>query len=160
MIEVRTLCEEQIGKELYQIIISNPKNTTDISKVKIRPIMLKNSIVFQVTEYKGTQVFHENYEKAKCVMLKQLDEIKEGNISEIELNAAKQNILFAYNDAKDSKEEYAKILLANEMYFKEVVEIEDILDKINNVSMQDVIDIANKVKVKQVFLLGGKVSDN
>lgn len=102
----------------------------------------------------------QNYEKAKCVMLKQLDEIKEGNISEIELNAAKQNILFAYNDAKDSKEEYAKILLANEMYFKKVVEIEDILDKINNVSMQDVIDIANKVKVKQIFLLGGKVSDN
>ena len=102
----------------------------------------------------------QNYEKAMCVMLKQLDEIKTGNISEIELNAAKQNILFAYNDAKDSKEEYAKILLANEMYFKKVVEIEDILDKINNVSMQDVIDIANKVKVKQIFLLGGKVSDN
>ena len=102
----------------------------------------------------------QNYEKAMCVMLKQLDEIKTGNISEIELNAAKQNILFAYNDDKDSKEEYAKILLANEMYFKKVVEIEDILDKINNVSMQDVIDIANKVKVKQIFLLGGKVSDN
>lgn len=102
----------------------------------------------------------QNYEKAMCVMLKQLDEIKTGNISEIELNAAKQNILFAYNDAKDSKEEYAKILLANEMYFKKVVEIEEVLDKINKVSMQDVIDIANKVKVKQIFLLGGKVSDN
>lgn len=67
MTEVRALCEEYIGKELYQIIISNPKNTADISKVKIRPIMLKNSIVFQVTEYKGTQVFHENYEKQPLI---------------------------------------------------------------------------------------------
>ena len=63
MTEVRALCEEYIGKELYQIIISNVRKNCDISKVKIRPIMLKEAIVFQVTEYKGTQVFHENYEK-------------------------------------------------------------------------------------------------
>ena len=67
MVEVRALCEEYIGKELYQIIISNPKNCAEISKVKIRPIMLKNTIVFQVTEYKGTQVFHENYEKNSLI---------------------------------------------------------------------------------------------
>ena len=67
MKEIRTLCEEQVGKELYQIIISNPKNGSDISKVKIRPIMLKNSVVFQATEYKGTQVFHENYEKQELI---------------------------------------------------------------------------------------------
>ena len=61
MKEIRELCEEYIGKDLYQIIISNPKNCSDISKVKIRPIMLKEKLVFQVTEYKGAQVFHENY---------------------------------------------------------------------------------------------------
>lgn len=86
MIEVRTLCEEQIGKELYQIIISNPKNTTDISKVKIRPIMLKNSIVFQVTEYKGTQVFHENYEKAS--LIDKIEEYLKDNFKQMELTAA------------------------------------------------------------------------
>ena len=86
MIEVRTLCEEQIGKELYQIIISNPKNTTDISKVKIRPVMLKNSIVFQVTEYKGTQVFHENYEKAS--LIDKIEEYLKDNFKQMELTAA------------------------------------------------------------------------
>ena len=50
---IRELCEEYIGKELYQIIISNPQKTSNISKVKIRPVMLKEAIVFQVTEYKG-----------------------------------------------------------------------------------------------------------
>ena len=86
MIEVRTLCEEQIGKELYQIIISNPKNTTDISKVKIRPVILKNSIVFQVTEYKGTQVFHENYEKAS--LIDKIEEYLKDNFKQMELTAA------------------------------------------------------------------------
>ena len=67
MKEIRELCEEYIGKELYQIIISNPQKTSEISKVKVRPVMLKGPIVFQVTEYKGAQVFHENYEKSQLI---------------------------------------------------------------------------------------------
>lgn len=97
----------------------------------------------------------QNYEKAKQVMLEQLAEIKNGNISDVELNAAKQNILFAYNDARDSKYEYAKIMLANEMYFENQIEIDEILQKISEVSRDDVIEVANKIKVEQVFLLGG-----
>ena len=85
MTEVKTLCEEYIGKELYQIIISNPKNTADISKVKIRPVMLKNSIVFQVTEYKGTQVFHENYEKQP--LIEKIVQYLENDFKQMELTA-------------------------------------------------------------------------
>ncbi|MBR4982355.1 MAG: SAM-dependent methyltransferase [Lachnospiraceae bacterium] len=85
MVEVRALCEEYIGKELYQIIISNPKNSAEISKVKIRPIMLKNTIVFQVTEYKGTQVFHENYEKNSLIT--KVMGYLENNFKQMELTA-------------------------------------------------------------------------
>ena len=63
MTEIRTLCEECIGKDLYQIIISNPQKSSEISKVKVRPVMLKEKIAFQVTETRGAQVFHENFEK-------------------------------------------------------------------------------------------------
>ena len=85
MVEVRALCEEYIGKELYQIIISNPKNSSEISKVKMRPIMLKNTIVFQVTEYKGTQVFHENYEKNSLIT--KVMGYLENNFKQMELTA-------------------------------------------------------------------------
>ena len=67
MMEIRKLSEEYIDKELYQIIISNPKNSSDISKVKVRPIMLKDTLLFQVTEYRGTQVFHDNYDKTQLI---------------------------------------------------------------------------------------------
>lgn len=67
MKEIRELCEKYIGKELYQIIISNPQKNSEINKVKVRPVMLKESIVFQVTEYKGAQVFHENYDKSQLI---------------------------------------------------------------------------------------------
>lgn len=67
MMEIRNLGEECIGKDLYQIIISNPYKSSDIAKVKVRPVMLKDSLVFQTTEYKGTQVFHENYDKEQLI---------------------------------------------------------------------------------------------
>ena len=85
MIEIRELCEECIGKDLYQIIISNPQKNSDISKVKIRPIMLKNSIVFQVTEYKGAQVFHENYEKQEII--DKIERYLEENFKQMEVTS-------------------------------------------------------------------------
>lgn len=85
MVEIRELCEECIGKDLYQIIISNPQKNSDISKVKIRPIMLKGSIVFQVTEYKGAQVFHENYEKQQLV--DKIEKYLEENFRQMELTS-------------------------------------------------------------------------
>ena len=83
MMEIKVLCEEYIGKELYQIIISNPQKLSDISKVKIRPIMLKNTIVFQVTEYKGAQVFHENYEKE--ALIEKIEKYLKENFKQMEL---------------------------------------------------------------------------
>lgn len=85
MKEIRTLCEEYIGKELYQIIISNPKNGSAISKVKIRPVMLKSSVIFQVTEYRGTQVFHENFEKQPLIA--KIMEYLENNFKQMEFTA-------------------------------------------------------------------------
>lgn len=86
MTEVRALCDDYIGKELYQIIISNPKSGSDINKVKIRPIMLKNTLVFQTTEYKGTQVFHENYEKQS--LIDKIEEYMTEKFKQMELTAS------------------------------------------------------------------------
>ncbi|MBR3602922.1 MAG: SAM-dependent methyltransferase [Lachnospiraceae bacterium] len=83
MMEIRNLGEEYIGKDLYQIIISNPHKNSDISKVKIRPIMLKEILFFQVTEYKGAQVFHENYDKEK--LIERIEEYLQNNFKQMEL---------------------------------------------------------------------------
>ena len=83
MKEIRELCEEYIGKELYQIIISNPQKNSKISKVKIRPVILKDSLLFQSTEYRGAQVFHENYEKPQIV--EKIQEYLKGYFKQMEL---------------------------------------------------------------------------
>lgn len=45
---------------LMQMVISNPVNREKIQKVKIRPTLLKNAVVFQAEELVGTQAFHKN----------------------------------------------------------------------------------------------------
>lgn len=85
MKEIRELCEEYVGKELYQIILSNPQKNSEISKVKIRPVMVKDKLFFQATEYKGVQVFHENYEKR--ILINKIEEYLTESFKQMELTA-------------------------------------------------------------------------
>ena len=63
MERLRHILEEQLNENLSQIIISNPRRAALAQKIKIRPVLLKEQLNFQVTEYRGKQVFHENLEK-------------------------------------------------------------------------------------------------
>jgi len=55
-----SVLEETLTIDLLDIIISNPIKKDDVTKIKIRPMMLQNQLLFQVEEYKGKQVFHSN----------------------------------------------------------------------------------------------------
>lgn len=68
MERLKNILEEQLNTELSQIIISNPRRAALAQKVKIRPVLLKDQLNFQVTEYKGKQVFHENLEKQATIV--------------------------------------------------------------------------------------------
>lgn len=63
MERLKNILEEQLNENLSQMIISNPRRMALAQKIKIRPVLLKEQLNFQITEYKGKQVFHENMEK-------------------------------------------------------------------------------------------------
>ncbi|MBQ9989749.1 MAG: SAM-dependent methyltransferase [Lachnospiraceae bacterium] len=67
MEEIRQLCEECINKELYQIIISKAKKTAESSKVKVRPLLLKGRLMYQVSETRGAQIFHHNLNRDELI---------------------------------------------------------------------------------------------
>ncbi len=58
---LRNQIREIINKNFLRAIISNPKDKNGISKIKVRPVMINGDIMYQATEYVGTQVFHHNY---------------------------------------------------------------------------------------------------
>lgn len=80
MEELREKLALFLSDRLYQIIISNPRQKEGILKIKIRPVMVKDKLCFQETIWKGTQVFHENYEKGEVlseILLRMENEFKQ-----------------------------------------------------------------------------------
>ena len=62
MEELRKLIQGYIEKEetIQSAIASNPINRDKISKVKLRPIMIKEQISYQAESFIGTKAFHKN----------------------------------------------------------------------------------------------------
>lgn len=90
MEQIRTVLKEGIGKNLYQIILSNPRSQSEASKVRIRPVMLKGELLFQESRFVGPKVFHRNLSAEETVqaVLKSLEtEFKQMEMQTVELQA-------------------------------------------------------------------------
>lgn len=70
---MKELLAQILNKDLIQIILSNSRNKEYALKIKIRPVLIKGRLLFQETLYRGTQVFHENYEEG--VMAERIEKL-------------------------------------------------------------------------------------
>ncbi len=60
MEKLKKLLEETINQEFLQLTISNPRHKGDISKIKVRSVLLKGCMYFQESVFQGKQVLHNN----------------------------------------------------------------------------------------------------
>lgn len=59
--------EDILNNRLINIIISNSTDKEKVSKIKIRPVILKDQLNYQVSEYIGNKIFHTNYLSGELV---------------------------------------------------------------------------------------------
>lgn len=99
----------------------------------------------------------ENYEKAVLVIKEQLEDMRQGKITDDEFTSAKDSLLADLLEWNDSKIAMEKMKLSNLIAFKdENITIEMMRNKIKDISMSDVIEVANKVQLEKIFILGGE----
>ena len=62
MEELRRLIQEYIDNQqtIQSAIASNPVNRDKISKVKLRPVMIKEQLSYQAESFIGTKAYHKN----------------------------------------------------------------------------------------------------
>ena len=60
-------CREILEGDFIEGIISDSSDKEILQKVKIRPILLKAAICYQITKYCGKQVFHQNLKKEEIL---------------------------------------------------------------------------------------------
>ncbi|WP_312427371.1 class I SAM-dependent methyltransferase [Lacrimispora sp.] len=85
----------QIGREfldenLLRIVISNPSDKQGVSKVKVRPLLLKGSLIFQAEELVGNQAFHKNFSAGECISY--IVDLLDGSLRQMELESRKGQV--------------------------------------------------------------------
>lgn len=81
---IRDLFNKTINENLINVIISNSTDKSRIAKIKIRPVMIKNKLFFQTSEYIGPKVIHSNYLKEE--LLEKLPEWLDGLFKQVEIS--------------------------------------------------------------------------
>ena len=97
----------------------------------------------------------KNCEIAKKAILKQLDDIKSGNISDIEFSAAQKSIANHYRQLLDSPFDI-QAFLENRALFGITDDLEISQRKLSKVTKQDVIDVASRIKLCSSVFIEGK----
>lgn len=67
MQEIKALLEQSLNIDFVGATLSNPKEKNGVTKVKVRPILKQDVLLFQCEAHKNNQVFHENLEADKAV---------------------------------------------------------------------------------------------
>lgn len=60
MNQIEELLKRVLTSLLVDMIISGARSGSDFIKIKIRPVMMRDILYFQVSRYTDKQVFHEN----------------------------------------------------------------------------------------------------
>ena len=107
--------------------------------------------------YAGIQL--ENYDKAKTLILEQVEDMKKGKISDIEFESAKESLLADLLEWNDSKVAISKMRLSNIVAFgNDEMTIEEMRNMVRNITLDDVITVAQKIEPANIFLLGGETN--
>jgi len=67
MNSIKEVLNHTLNQQLKQIIISNPRDKEKYTKIKIRPTLQKERLVFHVEKLTKTQAFHQNLDKEGCM---------------------------------------------------------------------------------------------
>ena len=60
MNELRILLKDNLNKDFISAVLSNPRDKEVATKVKVRPLLHKDQLVFQMETFRNNQAFHEN----------------------------------------------------------------------------------------------------
>lgn len=85
MDELGRLLQDMINEGLVQAVLSNSRNPAWGDKLKLRPVLLKDKLMFQSSRYTGTQVFHQNHSAGEACGL--IGELMQNQFRQCEITA-------------------------------------------------------------------------
>lgn len=104
---IRKAFDETLNKELIHVVISNSTQKNLVDRIKIRPVLIKGELIYQVSEYKKDKVFHSNYEKDS--LLDKLPSWFDGLFKQAEIKTKVGQVLILISKKGKSTIKYKKL---------------------------------------------------
>ena len=124
------------------------KNNISPSTIGLGPIMDKSP--FNIFINCGIEI--KNYEKALEIIKQQIEDMKNGDFTEEEVENAKKGIIASIKTIDDEQDTEITYFFSQELS-KNKCDIEQYMEKISGVTKENVVDIANKVSINTVYFL-------
>lgn len=92
MQRIKELLEQSLNIDFIMASLSNPRDKGGIQKVKVRPVLKKEQLLFQCETFRNKQVFHENLtaEQAVNVLAEYMEQFKQ---MQLETRQMRWNVL-------------------------------------------------------------------
>lgn len=88
---IKKTFENTINNELINIIVSNSSDREKVTKVKIRPVKIKDIVQYQASEYIGDKIFHTNYVREE--LIDKLPDWFEGLFRQAEITTIRDKVI-------------------------------------------------------------------
>ncbi|MCX8130118.1 MAG: insulinase family protein [Clostridia bacterium] len=150
-------------KDYYSLLVYNGILGGGMHSKLFQNVREKGSLAYYVfsrlEKFKGLMVISsgiesQNKDKAMDIILRQIDDIKNGEISDYEFDSTIKTIETGVKSLRDSQLHIVDFYLS-----QAVVDTNDsfstIIEKVKNVSKEDVIDISKRVVLDTVYFLTG-----
>lgn len=112
-------------------------------------VKIKNNIIINC----GIEI--KNYDKTLKVVREQLEELKNGNFSENDIDTAKKCLVSNIKIIDDEQDTEIMYFYGQEFY-KTKLDINQYIEKIQSVTKQDVLNIAQNIKIDTIYFLNDK----
>ena len=93
-----------------------------------------------------------NYEKTLNIIKKQLEEMKNGNISDEEFDAAKELLISSISLIPESAEDMIAFYF-DQSLFEENLTVQDYIVKLKNITKEQIVEIAKQVTMDTIYFL-------
>lgn len=90
MQDLQDLFPQTLNRNLIQMTLSNTVDAVRAEKVKVRPVLIRDELLFQETLYRGAQVFHSNYDASQ--MTARLADYMEDLFRQAQISCMGENI--------------------------------------------------------------------
>jgi len=154
-------------EDYYKLMVYNGILGGGIHSKLFQNVREKESLAYYVfsrmEKFKGLMIISggieiKNRDKAVDIILRQMDEIKEGNISDYEYESTLKTIETGIRSLRDSQLQIVDFYLGQTILNAEET-FESIIERIKKVSMQEVVDVSKRIKLDTIYFLTGNSAE-